>query len=531
MSTNTTSKDNTTSRELSFFLSKYVAMHELATDRHAIWNSFFPSPLVIDDRTLELLRGLPGSAVAFDPDSMRRFVQERIIYCGIKDPYAEEFFLSAEAALATAENDAERFYRERLSYATLSIVNSGCNLGCSYCVSYAGDSFRTGAARVADKGDGRISAVMDVVDQFILRRVQNGEDDAAIFFNGGEILLRWPLIRQVLRHVRDAYPQIKATYSMNTNATLITDEIAQGLAEFDVEIHVSIDGHKDLHDSSRVQHGGAPSFEQVMQGVGNYNRHNPDRAITTFQGTIEDVGKFDVSEFVKMKRLGFASARLAPNVLDASPDKGAVAATWEANAVLDTQESDVNIENTYFHRVLEKMGERPKGFSPNCHGLSGNLKAVVLNVDSLQVSQMCSFVSPASLPLADLQYNIYHPRLWTQTIEYVRGRIEMLRRQCAGCNVLGLCQGACIYNGLNLDNKLNPAGCSYQRTMWRHALDLSFLGCLRSSEEHVAADGENTAPAAGDVPTVERGCSNDSTRYGPTREVRGRRYFPLTPVS
>lgn len=330
---------------------------------------------------------------------------------------------------------------------------------------------------------------MDVVDQFLQRRVQSGEREAKIFFNGGEILLRWSLVQDILAHVKSVYPHVKVEYGMNTNATLITDEIAQRLSEFGVQIHVSIDGYRELHDSSRVHHGGAPSFERVMEGIANYNRHNPDRAVTTFQGTIEAVEDFDTSRFTAMADLGFVSARLAPNVLNAAPGRGAAAATWEANVALDTQRERVELDNTYLHKILGKMNQHPTGFSPHCGGLSGNLTSLTLNIDSLQVSQMCSFVSPAALPLSDLEYDIHDSRLWAETYKYMRSRVDMLRDECSGCSVLGHCQGACVYNGLDLANKLNPEGCAYQRTMWRHAVDLSFLGHLRPSGAIVEARG------------------------------------------
>lgn len=503
-------------RNTPYRLSMHVATHEIGADRHAVWNRFFPSAVVVNQRTLDLLRLLPDSTAAFDRNTRRRLVRNRIVYRGASDPYEREFFDTADAALAAMDAEARKFYDDARPYEHLSLVNSGCNLGCSYCVSYAGDSYRTGGARVADKGQARQNAVLDVVDQFMRRHVTRHQPEAEISFNGGEILLRWPLVEQVLRHVRNKYPQVKTTYGMNTNATLIDDEVAASLREFGVRVHISIDGYKDLHDSSRVHHGGAPSFDRVMRGIAAYNRHNPGTEVKTFQGTIDDVGRFELSRFEEMAALGFSAARLAPNVLDAPTGTGVTAATWEAETLLNTQQGKIPLENSYLQKVLKKMRKRPAGFSPHCGGLSGNMKSVTLNIDSLQVSQMCSFVSPASVPLSELDCDIYDPRLWSKTMDYIRGRIEVLRSHCSGCNVLGVCQGACVYNGLDLANNVNPAACEYQRSIWRHGLELSVSG-------HIGQGGDSDARVSEDDSDHAVSGSAKST-------IGGRTYIPLVPV-
>ncbi len=518
----------------SYQLSRHAATQSLGADHYAVWNTFFPSVVIVDDHSLQLLRDLPTSISAFDRNARRRLMRHRIIYRGSGDPYEKEFFATADAALRKAAEEAEEFYGHRRPYVALTIANSGCNLGCSYCVSYAGDSFRTDATRTAEKGDTRGDIILSVVDQFIRRRVEHGESGARIAFNGGEILLRWPLIRRVLHHVRESYPDFEVLYGMNTNATLLSEDIARELSEFGVAIDVSVDGYKELHDSSRIYHGGAPSFDRVMEGVAHYNERSPSRRLTAFQGTIEDIDNFDAAKFAEMANFGFSSARLAPNILDAPPTKGALAATWEAQAVLNTQGQSISLQNTYLQKVLKKMRGRPKGFSPHCNGLSGNLRFLTLNVDSLQLSQMCSFVSPASMSLSDLDYDIYNRKLWNETYSYMKERIDMLRHQCAGCNVLGLCQGACVYNGLDLDNRLNPAGCSYQRTTWRHAVDLSFLGHIRPETVVEGVERASTAAAPAESRAAGSCCSDmgaSTTTEAERRTDDGRTYLPLQPVS
>jgi uncharacterized protein len=54
---------------------------------------------------------------------------------------------------------------------------------------------------------------------------------------------------------------------MQTNATLITEEIAQFFKENNYRIGVSIDGPEELHNNNRVTRKNKGSFTQVMKGV------------------------------------------------------------------------------------------------------------------------------------------------------------------------------------------------------------------------------------------------------------------------
>jgi radical SAM protein with 4Fe4S-binding SPASM domain len=114
----------------------------------------------------------------------------------------------------------------------------------------------------------------------------------------------------------------------------------------------------------------------------------------------------------------------------------------------------------------------------------------------MQLSQMCSFVSPGALPAATTNYDIYHPSLWLATRQYIVNRMEMLRTACRGCDVLGMCQGGCVYTGLDVHNKLNPSGCNYQRALFRHVIDYAHSGEVRSMPPGEIRDHQRTAAAA-----------------------------------
>src|SRR5262249_12575320 len=56
-------------------------------------------------------------------------------------------------------------------------------------------------------------------------------------------------------------------YSLTTNATLLTEEIADFLAEHRFGVTVSIDGDKELHDRMRVFHSGRGSYDVIAPKI------------------------------------------------------------------------------------------------------------------------------------------------------------------------------------------------------------------------------------------------------------------------
>jgi len=506
-------------------MSRHAQFYELADGAYASWNSLFPVVTILDSQTVAQLQALPNADSSLSTQTLKSLRRVKLVYRGDADPFEREFFRSAERALAAMDADAAHFYGDRVPYDQIHIVNSGCNLGCSYCVSYYGDEHRKSGAMVADRGSAREQAIVNVLDQLLTRKRECGHKLFSIGFNGGEILLRWPLIERLLDHVTTTYPEFTVDVHMNTNATLMTKEIAAKLAAYKTDVHVSIDGYESAHNRTRHYHTGGGSFDRVMAGVNNYREasHEPN-TLKGFQGTIEDIDDFDDAALFAMTEHGFGSARLAPNLLKKNGAHGRKAALWEAQLAVKSQTQDLDVGQTHLHRILRVM-DGTKGFRPHCGGLSGlRTRTLVLNIDSMQASQLCSFSSPGAVALVDAAYDIYNPALWQATRSYIASRIEMLRTACSGCDVLGSCQGSCVYNGMDVNNVLNPAGCAYQRSMFRHAIDYRHSGFVRPLADQVDDSVEPVAQPE----DCGSGCS-DVPLHGPADEA-GKRTWRLTQV-
>ena len=62
-------------------------------------------------------------------------------------------------------------------------------------------------------------------------------------------------------------PGMQVEYTIQTNGTLIDDELAALFKEHDYLVGISIDGPPAMHDAYRVDRGGAPTSERVLRGL------------------------------------------------------------------------------------------------------------------------------------------------------------------------------------------------------------------------------------------------------------------------
>jgi len=64
-------------------------------------------------------------------------------------------------------------------------------------------------------------------------------------------LLKIELVRSIISYIKEEYPEKSIDYTMTTNATLITDDILSFASESGINLVISLDGPKDIHDMNR----------------------------------------------------------------------------------------------------------------------------------------------------------------------------------------------------------------------------------------------------------------------------------------
>ncbi len=439
---------------------------------HIAWNRFFPRAVLIDSGTASILnRAASGETPESKLQSMsrRQLLVNRLAFRGDRDPSEAEFVAHIGRAVDRARTSMNDFLERRQEYGALSINNNRCNLTCSYCVQR--QAFRgrdTASGNPKPSREERLRRILSVVEQFLQRRIANGLGNASISFNGGEMLMDWPVLAGVVNHLAAVQPSLKIAYALNTNMTLMTPQIARFLAERGFDVHVSIDGYQEAHDKTRQYRNGRGSFQDVLRGVAMFNSSGPPRPITGFQGTLSGASSIETKRVRAMRCLGFTDARLSVNLLGTSPAEGVAGAKLLANLFEPQIRPGLQVIDGYFQKTTNVLRRKQDVFSFYCNGLCGvPTRGIQFNVSTMEVAQACPFFPAAYVSLEDVNDDIYHPRIAETAFAAFTARLKALEENCLGCEVVGICRGGCVMSGLDSANRVNPAACAFQREMWR----------------------------------------------------------------
>jgi len=221
---------------------------------------------------------------------------------------------------AAPENPPAGFPLQTL---VLNLTNQ-CNLSCQYCYEFGADKVATpeGKPKFMDLETAKASV------DFLM--AQSGERRTVhITFFGGETLMNFPLLRQVVAYANE---QAKSQgrhidFSLTTNATLLTAAIIEFLSENQIGVTVSMDGPKELHDQLRVFANGRGSYDIIepkVRALIENHRTRPITARVTLTSSVTDVVKIfrHLRQDLGFHEVGFAPVTTSPNQLYAINGSG-----------------------------------------------------------------------------------------------------------------------------------------------------------------------------------------------------------------
>lgn len=172
------------------------------------------------------------------------------------------FFISETAVPALLDVLATR-YRTKKSFLDsftalhIFVVTLRCNHSCPYCQV----SRQTADKSKYDMSPAHLNLALDLT-------FQSPSPDLTIEFQGGEPLLAFDLIRQIVerseRLARSANKNL--TFVACTNLTTVDDEILQFCKQHAILISTSLDGPQFVHDRNRPMTG-ASSYEEVIKAL------------------------------------------------------------------------------------------------------------------------------------------------------------------------------------------------------------------------------------------------------------------------
>ncbi len=406
-------------------------------DSVVIWHSLFGYPKIVPIETLEFLESFSepttiSSQLGDELTEEDREAIEELLRCYflVPDDFDDRAFLEEQMR----GREAEIVSGSLIDYLEL-IMSEACNFRCTYCIHF--NNLETSDRIKNPKKFMRFDTAKETVDWYLEILRGHGKRVAEINFGGGEPLLTWPVIKQVLEYCRATYgSELGFRFSINTNASLITPEIAVILKEHRVEIASSLDGLREGNDRVRLTKSGGGTFFQIMRGFEALEQAEYPLDGIAVTVTEKNFHELDESIIDWAVARGMKNVRIDIDVVDIVeiPIEDVVAKLMHIRRYAAAQGVDVP---GFWSRPAENLNESTiesrvafcgavRGNSM-CVGPSGNIYGCGYSTTQLgNLSEIQSFHAPGTA---------YH--------RFVRDHLTGVMEMCKGCMIEGQCGGGC----------------------------------------------------------------------------------------
>ncbi|ASJ74091.1 quinohemoprotein amine dehydrogenase maturation protein [Granulosicoccus antarcticus] len=317
-------------------------------------------------------------------------------------------------------------------------VNTGCNLGCTYCYKEDLTTPTRGEKMAFDTACSSID--------LLLKEGASRERINIVFF-GGEPLSNLPLIKAATEYAETRCAELGVTvdFSMTTNATLLKEDTVDWLNAHRFSIAISMDGPAVIHDRHRKTIGGKGTHELVAAKarmlLSRYDSRPVGARVTLTNGNTD----LQAIHHHLRDELGFFEVGYAP-----------VTTSDVAVFNLDSDELKTVFEGmkALGQDYLEKaLAGSNNGFS-NMHQLMtdlhlGSRKALpcgagvgMLAVDHEGELNLCHRFTGSDLPtFGNVKIGIDKPSLG----KFLNKAADRSGRGCETCQIRNLCSGGCYH--------------------------------------------------------------------------------------
>ncbi len=345
----------------------------------------------------------------------------------------------------------ERYFPTRL----LLSLTSSCNLQCIYCYASAGSNGKFMPWLYA-------KTAIDTITKNLI--IKGGDIFKITFHGGGEPLLAFPMMRQCVDYAYHIWRD-KTFFSVVTNGTLVTMEIAEWLAENRFRVTLSLDGPEDVQNFQRPKVNGQGSFADTILGGKYLQKAGVDFGI---RATVTNTNVSRMAEIMMIAEDLSCDLKLEPfTPVGRGADKTELLCLEDFyNGYINLQElakkNNVRLDSTYDAKFL-----------PKCFYCSGDGEMCCVLPDG-KISS-CSRITRDEDNLADtfLIGNIDESVIIVDTdrVSKLRYLNVMCYQQCQNCFAKWYCAGGCHNTRMLNSGKMPEEHCRLiQQFLWAKLL-------------------------------------------------------------
>lgn len=222
-------------------------------------------------------------------------------------------------------------------------ITQNCNLRCKYCV-YSGNPKmhqRSHTNRIMP-----VETAKKAIDFLYEHSIDSPEVN--IGFYGGEPLLHFSLIKELVAYVNEIFFGKKVTYNMTTNGTLLTENMIEFFCENKIAVTVSLDGPKEIHDKNRVFKNGVGSFDTVIGKLTYFIKKFPEFCnFLTLHMVVDPRNDYDLVYGFDPESIGLPKYKLSCSMVELGDDDFAMKSEEDRKKI-----DDFNSHADYFHFLV-----------------------------------------------------------------------------------------------------------------------------------------------------------------------------------
>lgn len=173
---------------------------------------------------------------------------------------------------------------ENFSFNLVEVVlNNSCPLDCKYC-------FLQNQGVAVSMSAGTLTKVFEMCKQ---SQELNPRPFIALIFALKEPLMSWDIIQRVIDSLPFSLEDYNIVLTINTNGVLLTPNIIAYCRHHLIDLHISLDGPQEIHDSERIYRSSTrkklSSWDKVMSLIDQY----PDYPHMSFMTTLnqQNIGR------------------------------------------------------------------------------------------------------------------------------------------------------------------------------------------------------------------------------------------------
>ncbi|MDB9486950.1 radical SAM protein [Dolichospermum circinale CS-537/01] len=278
--------------------SQYCHIVNGENDRFFIYHSLFNKPREVTSSIVEFLnffekpKTLEDANKVFGNDIYEVFKSLEKLYLLIPNNFNE---------ISVIESLQKDFLKElekgtQISRLELAISNA-CNFGCQHCMHFLNNEV---PSRISPELNMSAEIAKASIDKFVEKVRASGNNFVRVHFGNGEPLINWKVLLFCLEYC-ESINDIKFSYAINTNLSLLTKDRAKILKKYNVKISTSLDGVGKVNDLIRVDCQGQGTFDKIISKINLLQ--SIDYPIDGFSVTVTDANydfiNEDVIDFAK----------------------------------------------------------------------------------------------------------------------------------------------------------------------------------------------------------------------------------------